>query len=98
MNIDKYIKWGEIWNDEVSLVCIDDNNTELISIITKFINDKGVTLMVDECYIDDDVDELIFFFGEDGGQNESDTQGWFRIYRFVVGSDFEIIDAEYTQG
>jgi hypothetical protein len=40
----------------------------------------------------------VFFFGETGGQNESDNQGWSREYIFIVDEDFMVIDTEYRQG
>jgi len=102
MKIDKYIKWDEIWTEEVclqtSIDChdgrIDNLKTKLI--IQQFMQDKGVELMFDECYMLDG--KLHFFFGETEGKNESDSQGWSRDYSFTVDSDFMIIDAEYEQG
>lgn len=103
MNINKYINWNEIWIEEV---CIDKElnilediynvNPILINTIKQFIEDKDVQLLFDECYMDDD--KLIFCFGETGGQNESDNQGWSRDYTFIVDPDFMIINAEYSQG
>lgn len=64
--------------------------------IQQFKEDKDVELMYQECTINED--KLIFFFGETGGQNESDNQGWSRDYTFIVDANFLIIDAEYSQG
>ena len=108
MNINKYINWGEIWEKEICLQTSIDNliyndeyddetSKEIIGVINKFINDKEVELDIDECFIRND-DELIFYFSEQGGQNESDTQGWSREYCFFVSDDFLIYDAEYHQG
>lgn len=102
MNIDKFIKWDEIWSEEIclqtSIDCLEDEdgNTKIIGVIQQFKEDKDVELMFSECTINED--KLIFFFGETGGQNESDNQGWSRDYTFTVDSDFLIIDAEYSQG
>lgn len=112
IDIDKYIKWDEIWSEEVSLQtsidCLnEDDETEkgIIGVIKQFQNDNGVTLDFNECVINttsnwynNDGFVLTFFFNETGGQNESDTQGWSREYTFIVNEDFMIIDAQYTQG
>ena len=102
MNIDKFIKWDEIWSEEICLQSSidyledDEKNSKTIGVIQQFKEDKDVELMFSECTINED--ELIFIFGETGGQNESDNQGWSRDYTFIVDSDFMIIDAEYSQG
>lgn len=102
MNIDKYINWSEIWDQEIcletSIECLEDNsvNFTTIQIIQQFQNDDSVEFDVDECYTHED--KLIFMFSETGGQNESDTQGWSREYTFIVDSDFMVIDADYQQG
>jgi len=104
MNINKYINWNEIWDEEIcpmsSIDCLgygdDYEKKESIKVIKQFMEDKNVKLISDECHIDDDV--LYFFFSETGGQNESDTQGWSRDYCFSVDSDFMIVEAEYSQG
>lgn len=105
MNINKYIKFDEIWTDEV---CIneaigyldpeDENEAKIISVISDFLQDKSVELDLDECYLDTDDNLLHFFFGEQGGQNESDTEGWSRDYSFIVDEDFLIVGASYSQG
>ncbi len=101
MNIDKYINWNEIWNEEVcletSIDCLeDDNHHKVIEVIKQFQDDHDLELLPNECYIKND--KLFFFFGETGGQNESDTQGWSRDYCFVVDDEFLIMDASYQQG
>lgn len=94
MNIDRWIKWREIWDKEI---CLESpNDAEVIEVINQFKRDKDIHLDEDECQFTDG--ELIFYFSESGGQNPSDTQGWSRGYTFVVDSDFSIIDAEYEQG
>ncbi len=52
--------------------------------------------MESECQVNGN--HLMFFFGEQGGQNESDTQGWSRDYTFTIDKDFFIINVEYSQG
>lgn len=110
MNINKYIKWDEIWTEEVDvqnaigyLNYEDENEYKIIKILEDFLKDKDVELNFDECYFEYDSDEdndgrLFFFFSETGGQNESDTQGWSREYSFIVDSNFLIIGASYLQG
>jgi hypothetical protein len=95
MSINKYINWAEIWDKEVDLTTCE--NPEIIDIIKSFSQEKEMELMRDECYITA-MGNIIFFFGESGGQNESDTQGWSRDYTFTLDPDFMIIDAEYSQG
>lgn len=103
MNIDKYINWDEIWDKEVcvqtSIDCLSDDkkNIKIIGVIEQFREDNDVVLTTSECTQGQD-NNLVFYFGDSGGQNESDNQGWFRYYTFAVDSDFMIIDAEYCQG
>ena len=96
LDINQYIKWGDIWEGEVEidLSLIDD--VKVKNIIKQYIIDKDVTLDYDECFIDGP--NLVFCFSESGGQNESDTQGWSRDYQITVDKDFIIIDAIYEQG
>lgn len=101
MKINKYIKWPEIWDDidlEDSMDLMEDANLQdSIKTIRSFIKDQNVEMMADECYMRDD--KLFFFFGETGGQNESDNAGWSRNYSFVVDADdLTIMSAEYEQG
>lgn len=112
IDIDKYIKWDEIWCEEVciqtSIDCLNEDDkteNEIIGVIKQFQNDNDVTLDFNECVLNttsnlynNDGFTLTFFFSETGGQNESDTQGWSRDYVFIVNEDFMIIDAQYTQG
>lgn len=100
MNINKYIKWDEIWSEEIDIKntvdYVDEDNVEFINVINQFNQDNDVELLMSEC--DMNGDKLIFFFSESGGQNESDTQGWSRDYTFIVDSNFMVLDAEYSQG
>ena len=101
MGIDKYINWNGIWEDEVSIetsleLLESDDKINSIRVLKQFIEDDDVSLICGECYIKDD--RLFFFFGETGGQNESDNQGWSRDYCIVVDEDFDIIEATYEQG
>lgn len=110
MNINKYIKWDEIWAEQVDvqnameyLDYEDENECKIITILSDFLKDKNVELNFDECCFEYDSDKdndgrLFFVFSEDGGQNESDTQGWSREYSFIVDSNFLIIEASYSQG
>ncbi|PTX43424.1 hypothetical protein C8P64_1951 [Christiangramia gaetbulicola] len=96
MNINKYINWGELWEEEICLETAKDYNPSLIEKIERFQNDKEVELIFDECHIDDD--RIYIFFGETGGENESDTHGWSRDYSFVFDKDFMLLSLNYTQG
>ena len=104
MNIDKYINWGDIWENEVCLkTAIDvfedgEVYNEIVETIKQFQKDENVIILNDECSYDSDNGQLVFFFGETGGQNESDNQGWSREYIFIVDEDFMVIDTEYRQG
>jgi len=100
MEISKYINWPQIWDEEVCLqtsMDILDDGDENITIIQQFIDDGEVQLESDECFLNND-GTMVFFFGETGGQNESDNQGWGREYMFTVDENFFIISAEYSQG
>lgn len=100
MNINKYIKWDEIWTNEIdiqtSIDCLDENDVESIAALQQLIQDTEISLLSSECEVINN--NLIFCFSETGGQNESDNQGWDRMYTITVDSDFMIIDAEYSQG
>ena len=104
MNLDKYIKWDEIWRQEISLpesiVDLIDNEKKqkITDIIRQFVSDEKVDLLIKECCHSKNGENIIFVFAEFGGINESDTHGWSRDYTFVVNFDFMIIDAEYSQG
>jgi len=103
--IDKYIKWGEIWRNEICLKTAindfenrnDEISKEILETLKQFQNEDNIQLMTDECVYEPFTGRLIFFFGAGGGQNESDTQGWSREYIFIVVEDFMIFDAEYRQ-
>jgi hypothetical protein len=104
MGLDKYINWGDIWENEVCLkTAIDvledgEDYNEIVETIKQFQKDENVIILNDECSYDSDNGQLVFFFGETGGQNESDNQGWSREYIFIVDEDFMVIDTEYRQG
>jgi hypothetical protein len=90
MSINKYINWSELWQEEFCLqTSIDnldeDNDTdkEIIGVINQFIADKQVELDKENCFLRND-GSIAFFFSEQGGQNESETQGWNREYCFIV--------------
>lgn len=100
INVNKYIQWYKIWNEEVDLQLstdiLDENRTETISIIQHFLNEENMSLLAGECELTSE--GMLFVFGESGGQNESDCQGWSRNYTFTVDFDFMIINAKYEQG
>ena len=95
MDINKYINFDEIWCSEV-VTDLEFIDNKLLDLMEQFNNDDNVYLDVSECEFDDN--KLYFVFSESGGQNESDTQGWFRRYELTVDEDFMIIDIEYEQG
>jgi len=95
----KYIKWNEIWQNEIDLtIAIDYCPKKFKTLLKSFIEDKdNLELMVDECSILKD-GRLFFFFGETGGQNESDTQGWSRDYSVIFDSEYLFKSIHYSQG
>lgn len=99
MNIDKYIDWESIWNDNIILTDILEycENENYKKIIEQFLDDTEVDLLLSECELLND-NKLFFSFGESGGQNESDTQGWSRNYDFIFDKDFDLISVDYEQG
>ncbi len=102
MSIDRYIRWGDIWSSEVdpkasAEALRADGNDAVAEVVEQFIRDEHVELLPDECELRAG-GELLFAFGETGGQSEGDSQGWSRDYTFIVGRDFAITDAEYEQG
>lgn len=100
MDINKYIDWAAIWEHEVQIELVEEFMTDESDwkIVQQFKGDDKVKLEVAECEMQDD--ELLFVFGEQGGQNESDNQGWDRTYWFKVAPkmDFAIQDSNYGQG
>ena len=98
-SIAKYIDWAKIWSEEVQIKNqIEYASKSNIENLKNFVNDDKVELDFSECEIQDD--DLLFQFSETGGQNESDTQGWYRSYWFKVNpeEDFLINDSGYEQG
>lgn len=94
MNIDKYIDFHSIWKNEIILDPKDERFTEIIN---QFLNDNNLELLSCQCELVNG-DEILFFFSESGGDNESDTQGWSRDYTFIFDKNFNLIDVEYSQG
>ena len=94
----KYIKWGELWSEEVCLETAKDylKNESYLRLLNNFLIDENITLNVDECVLNNK--KLYFIFSETGGQNESDTQGWSRDYVFVVSYDYNILEIYYEKG
>ncbi len=101
MSLDKYIKWDELWLNEVDLTVDDFISDKAKEVLKQFRKDDSVCMVIDECnmqILDGDEQEFIFQFSETGGQNESDTQGWSRDYWITIGEDYLLKDAEYEQG
>jgi hypothetical protein len=107
MILSKYIDWSELWDQEVCLdVELDDiESNKDVQIIKQFLDDDDICLNFDECLCqinDHDIVTYTFNFSETGGQNESDTQGWFRCYWFEFESendgDLEFLSCDYEQG
>lgn len=98
-NISKYLDWLSIWTNEVEpnnqIQIIEGSDLENLE---NFIKDDRVELDFSECEIQEN--DLVFSFSETGGQNESDTQGWYITYWFKVNpeEDFIINDSGYEQG
>jgi hypothetical protein len=74
MNINSYIKWGELWSDEICIKEVNgyldeknENEKKIIDVISQFLNDKSVELNFDECFLDIDDNNLHFLFSETGG-------------------------------
>lgn len=98
-SIVKYIDWGSIWTNEVNVseeIEFLEGDEKIVA--RNFLKDKDVELDISECEIRED--NLIFVFSEQGGQNESDTQGWSREYCFCIvpQADFGIRYCNYEQG
>ena len=114
MILNKYIDWIKLWDEEVYLdetdFLIEDElhqtkKDELIELLNRFESNLNLSLDFDECFIEiinKDLIHFIFSFTEYGGQNESDTQGWYVGYQFIFqqenGGDLNLIDITYEQG
>ncbi len=96
----KYIKWEEIWDDEIGTINIEEDN-EYAEMVKDFIeelySDSELELMEEGCELLDN-GNLVFFFSESGGQNESDTQGWSRDFTLEFEEDYTFVSIEYSQG
>lgn len=99
MNINEYIDFEAIWNEEIDLTGdFEEKYSELLNNFLFEINNyDGLELLVTECDLRDN-GNLLFFWSESGGQNESDNQGWSRDYSLLFNSEFELIDIEYSHG
>ena len=98
MSVSKYVNWMELWNEEVCLdeSCLDESLIKAKENLEMFKQDIDVELMNYECDIVES--GYLIYFGETGGQNESDNQGWSRDYCFHLNFDFTIQDVTYEQG
>lgn len=98
LNINKYIDWNKIWNEEIDLESsIEDVCSPFKDLLQTFRDDKSLVLELAECDLVDDK-RFKFVFAEHGGANESDSVGWFRRYDVFVYEDFEIYEIYYEQG
>ena len=97
---DKYIKWEDIWDEEIGVPEVEEDS-EHFEMLEQFNNElkdnDGLELMVDECSQLEN-GNLYFVFGESGGQNESDTQGWSRDFTLEFEDDYTFVSIEYSQG
>tara|TARA_R110000744_G_scaffold317269_1_gene423909 strand:- start:1574 stop:1870 length:297 start_codon:yes stop_codon:yes gene_type:complete len=98
MSVSKYVDWMELWFEEVCLdnSCLDELRSKAKENLEMFKQDTDVELVNDECDIVES--GYLIYFGETGGQNESDNQGWSRDYCFHLDFDFIIQDVTYEQG
>ena len=98
LNINKYINFEAIWNEEIDLTGdFDEKYSKLLNNFLFEIDNNSLELLVTECDLQDN-GNLLFFWSESGGQNESDNQGWSRDYTLVFNDEFDLIDIEYSQG
>ena len=97
---DKYIKWEEIWDEEIGAPEVEEDS-EYFEMLEQFNNElkdnDGLELMISECSQLEN-GNLLFFFGESGGANESDTQGWSRDFTLEFEDDYTFVSIEYSQG
>jgi hypothetical protein len=101
MDIDKYIKWDEIWINEVDLSEDGLLSDEAKEALKQLKGDSAVSMVIEECnlqILDGDEQELIFQFSETGGRNESDTQGWSRDYWITLDENYLLKNVDYEQG
>ena len=96
MNIGEYIKWDEIWEKEIHLDA-DEYENERQAAMKQFNSDTTVALDFEECELQDD-GNMVFVWNENGGQNESDTQGWYRMWWLEFDSDCLLVSINYEQG
>jgi len=98
MSVSKYVNWSELWSEEVCLEgnCLNELLNDAKENVKMFQQDTNVELVDNECDIVES--GYLIYFGETGGQNESDNQGWSRDYCFHLDFDFTIQDVTYEQG
>ena len=100
--LSKYIKWIEIWNNDVlcqfNVIDLELYDNDTRRNMQYFREETRLSIDLNQCEIQGD--EILFQFSETGGKNESDTQGWYRSYWFRVdpSQDFLITDSGYEQG
>ncbi len=96
-NLAPYLDWATLWDKYVRHQIFEEDyhSSDEWELMKKFQKDNRVDLDFSECEIQDD--EIIFQWSETGGQNESDTQGWYRLYWFRCKpeEDFIITDSGY---
>lgn len=108
--LDKYVDWGELFDEEVD---IDYSIDWLIEKGDEKTEEELETLNVLKGFQSEECDELCiekndcailpngfleFNFGANLGQTEGDSVGYFIHYQFLVDSEFKIIKATYDQG
>lgn len=101
--VDEYIKWDELFFNEVwfehILDVYEDMNHNKLEVLKDFAKWKEKEINPEECNINTDKKIINFVFGEDGiGANESDSCGGFFRFDITTDYDFQIIDAGYSQG
>jgi len=92
-----YLDYEKLWNENGKdiIESVDEDNI----LLDQFRGDRDVEFMPDECEFNIEKKEVYMFFGEQGGQNESDTQGWSRDYTIILDAENLLFkDIEYTQG
>ena len=91
-----YIDFIKLWDENKTAMYCTEYDTDTLK---RFKMDDDVELMPEECEVNLEKNEVYIFFGETGGQNESDTQGWSRDYTITLdATDLLFKNIEYSQG
>lgn len=96
MEINKHIDFYSLWEEAKGFIdlnsTLDPEDDSIMIKLRQFLAyDIESSMLLDECELNR-ADEVLFFFGEMSGANESDTMGSGYAYTIC----FDLIDEDFT--